>query len=355
MGRVYLALDRRLEGRRCAIKEVVPLLPTAPLVDASSGPSTPPRQVRDAASSGGASARRKVAAGPGVDAPPADAFRRQFRHEAQVLAQLDHPNLPKVSDYFSIEERDYLVMDFVAGQDLQAIVADARQRGRFLPENQVLMWGDQLCDALTYLHNQEPPVVHRDVKPANIKLTPAGQIKLVDFGLVTLLAPEELETVTLVRGAGSLAYMPLEQFSAESRHTDVRSDVYSLGATLYHLLTGQTPPTAQAHFLRPGVLVPPSEINPAISPHVEAAILQAMSPHPEGRPVSVEEFRRRLFAEPASASLGADAMNRVEGTTLLSGEGLPADWDWGAILRANIAWIVLALATLVWAVFVTFH
>lgn len=335
---MYLALDRRLEGRRCAIKEVVPLLPTAPLADASSG-----------------SARRKDAAGQGVDAPTADAFRRQFRHEAGVLAQLDHPNLPKVSDYFSIEGRDYLVMDFVAGQDLRAIVTDARQRSRFLPENQVLMWADQLCDALTYLHNQEPPVVHRDVKPANIKLTPAGQIKLVDFGLVASMSPADLDTATVVRGAGSLAYMPLEQFSADSRHVDVRSDIYSLGATLYHLLTGQAPPTAQAHFLHPDALIPPDEINPAVSPHVEAAILQSMSPHPERRPASVEEFRRLLFAEPASAAHDADAMNRVESTALLSGEGLAADWDWRAIVRANIPWIVLALATLVWAVFVTFR
>jgi serine/threonine-protein kinase len=319
MGRVYLARDLRLEGRRCAIKEVLPL------------PRTP------------------------SSVSTAEMAREQFRREARVLAQLDHPNLPKVSDYFSIEERDYLVMDFVAGQDLKAIVADTRRRGRFLPENQVLLWADQLCDVLTYLHNQEPPVVHRDVKPANIKLTPAGQIKLVDFGLVKSMDPENLETVTVVRGVGSLAYTPIEQFSAEPGYTDVRSDIYSLGATLYHLLTGQAPPTAQAHFLRPGVLVPPGEINPAISPHVEAAILQAMSPHPEGRPASVEEFRRRLFAEPASADLGADTMNRAEGPPPRSVERPSPGWDWPAIVRANRAWIVLALAMLAWAVFVTFR
>ncbi|MFQ5594772.1 MAG: serine/threonine-protein kinase [Anaerolineae bacterium] len=337
MGRVYLALDRRLEGRRCAIKEVLPLHPVS-----AADSLAVPRHPADFAEGG-------------AEDLAADAIRAQFRHEAQVLAQLDHPNLPKVSDYFSVAGRDYLVMDFVAGQDLRAIVTDARQRGRFLPENQVLMWADQLCDALTYLHNQEPPVVHRDVKPANIKLTPAGQIKLVDFGLVTSLSPENLETVTVVRGAGSLAYMPLEQFSADSRHIDVRSDVYSLGATLYRLLTGQAPPTAQGHFLRPSSLIPPSEINPAISAHVEAAILQAMSPHPEGRPASVEEFRRMLFTGPASAAHDTEAMDRVEGAPLTTGEGLPAGWDWRAIVRANIPWIVLALAMLVWAVFVTFR
>lgn len=297
MGRVYLALDRRLEGRRCAIKEVVP------------PPNTDPSAIETA--------------------------RGQFRREAQVLAQLDHPNLPKVSDYFSIDECDYLVMDFVAGQDLKAVVTDTRQRGRFLPENQVLMWADQICDALAYLHNQAPPIVHRDIKPANIKLTPAGQIKLVDFGLVKSMDPENLQTVTVARGVGSLPYTPLEQFGAELGHTDIRSDIYALGATLYHLLTGQAPPTAQAHFLRPGTLVPPSEINPAISPNVEQAILQAMSTHPENRPACVEVFRRLLFAESTLA--------------------VPGGWNWPAILRANFSLIFLALVMLIWAIWVTFR
>ncbi len=313
MGRVYLALDRRLEGRRCAIKEVVP--PPLPL-----------------------GSRLDRAEELDGDSP-----REQFRQEAQVLAQLDHPNLPKVSDYFSIEERDYLVMDFVAGQDLKAVVTDARQRGRFLPEGQVLMWAEQLCDALTYLHNQEPPVLHRDIKPANIKLTPAGQIKLVDFGLVKTMDPENLETITVVRGVGSLAYTPLEQFSAEPGHTDVRSDIYSLGATLYHLLTGQPPPAAQAHFLRPSVLVPPSEINPAISPHVEHAILKAMSVHPDDRPASVEAFRDLLFDGPSLAG----ASNGIASRSVA--------WNWPAILRANLVLIVLALAMLAWAILVTFR
>lgn len=342
MGRVYLALDRRLEGRRCAIKEVLPLPPGLAAVSDSS-----PDLARE---------RTLTADDKGADVSPAGIAREQFRHEASVLARLDHPNLPKVSDYFSIAERDYLVMDFVAGQDLKAIVADARQRNRFLPENQVLMWADQLCDALTYLHNQEPPVLHRDVKPANIKLTPAGQIKLVDFGLVKSMDPESLETVTVVRGVGSLAYTPLEQFSAEPGYTDVRSDIYSLGATLYHLLTGQVPPTAQAQFLRPSALVPPSEINPAISPHVEHAVLQAMSTHPGDRPASVEAFRRLLFTAPAAMEPDGGVPGHAERTAPGFPEGMASqDWDWPAILRANLGLIVLALAMLAWAIFVTFR
>ena len=296
MGCVYLALDRHLEGRRCAIKEIVPP--------------------------------------PGATPEMVEAMRHQFRQEAQVLAQLDHPNLPKVYDFFAIDDRDYLVMDYVAGQDLQSIVTDARQRGRFLPESQVLLWAEQLCDALTYLHNQTPPVLHRDIKPANIKLTPTGIIKLVDFGLVRTLAPEELQTVTVVRGVGSLPYTPLEQFSAELGHSDVRSDIYALAATLYHLLTGQAPPTAQAHFLRPQVLIPPTEINPAISLHVEQAILRAMSPHPDDRSPSVEMFRRELLAQSAPPS--------------------PSSGSWVEVMRANLLLIFLALGLLAWAVILTF-
>lgn len=295
MGRVYLALDHHLERRRCAVKEI----------------RTPP------------------------DATPemVEAARRQFRQEAHALAQLDHPNLPKVYDFFTAGERDYLVMEYVAGQDLRSILEDTRQRGRFLPESQVLLWAEQLCDALSYLHNQTPPVLHRDVKPANVKLTPAGIIKLVDFGLVCTLQPEDLQTVTVMRGVGSLPYTPLEQYSAELGHTDVRSDIYALAATLYHLLTGQTPPTAQAHFLQPQLLIPPMEINPAISPQVEQAILQAMSPHPAERPPSIEAFRRALLAQPAPPSPPA---------------------DWREIARANLVLIVVALGLLAWALILTF-
>lgn len=296
MGRVYLALDRRLEGRRCAVKEVL--------------------------------------APPGISSEFVEAVRKQFRQEAQVLARLDHPNLPKVTDFFAIGDRDYLVMDYVAGQDLQSIVADARRRGRFLPESQVLAWAEQLCDALTYLHNHTPPILHRDIKPANIKLTPAGVIKLVDFGLVRALQPDELQTVTVMRGVGSLPYTPLEQFSAELGHIDVRADIYALAATLYHLLTGVAPPTAQAHFLRPQALIPPTELNPAISLSVERAILRAMSPHPDDRPPTVEAFRRELLSQHAPP--------------------LPTS-EWREVIRANLVLIFLAAGLFIWAVVVTFR
>jgi eukaryotic-like serine/threonine-protein kinase len=258
MGAVYKAGDLRLRGRVCAVKEVLPELVGA----------------------------------PGME----DQAHDQFYREASVLARLDHPNLPKVSDFFQYEGREYLVMDFVPGQDLRQLVEEARRHDSFLPEASVLAWAGQLCDALTYLHTQDPPVLHRDIKPSNIKLTPRGVVKLVDFGLVKLLMPDENRTVTVVQGRGTVAYTPLEQYGGDTGHTDVRSDIYSVGATIYHLLTGQAPADAKQRFLKPGSLTPPRDINARISQGVERAILAAIAQHPDDRPASVEALRELLFA-----------------------------------------------------------
>lgn len=257
MGAVYRAEDLRLEGRICAVKEIQP------------DPDLSPEALAQT--------------------------QQQFYREASVLARLDHPNLPKVSDYFTEGGREYLVMDFVAGPDLRQILDEARRAGRFLEEERVLGWAMQLCDALSYLHSQNPPILHRDIKPSNIKETPGGLIKLVDFGLVKLLTTDDARTITVLQGRGTVAYTPLEQYGGDSGHTDVRSDIYALGATLYHLLTGRPPADARERFLRPESLIPPRALNPHISPTVERAILAAMAMHPDDRPRSVEEFRRMLL------------------------------------------------------------
>ena len=176
--------------------------------------------------------------------------RDQFFREATVLARLDHPNLPKVSDFFSIGARDYLVMDFVPGKDLRTLMNEARQKGTFLPEREVLGWANQLASALTYLHSQKPPILHRDIKPSNLKVTPSGLLKLVDFGLVKILASDEM-TITVLQGRGTALYTPLEQYGGDSGHTDVRSDVFAFGATLYHLLTNHAPLEARERLLHP--------------------------------------------------------------------------------------------------------
>lgn len=256
MGAVYRAADLRLEGRICAIKEVSP------------DPDASPEALAQA--------------------------QEQFRREASTLARLDHPNLPKVSDTFTAGQREYLVMDFVGGRDLRQLMEEERRLGKFLGERVVLRWAGQLCDALKYLHCQDPPVLHRDIKPANIKLTPGGLIKLVDFGLVKLLATDDARTITVLQGRGTVAYTPLEQYGGDTGHTDVRSDIYSLGATLYHLLTNQPPADAKRRFLNPDALAPPREINSHISPATERAILAAIAMHPSQRPATVAAFRELL-------------------------------------------------------------
>ncbi|HEC34338.1 MAG TPA: serine/threonine protein kinase [Chloroflexi bacterium] len=256
MGAVYRAADLRLEGRICALKEIRP------------DPDLPPDALAQA--------------------------QRQFHREASVLARLDHPNLPKVSDYFTEGGREYLVMDFVAGRDLRQVLEEEQRAGRMLEERRVLRWTEQLCDALSYLHRQDPPVLHRDIKPANIKETPTGLVKLVDFGLVKLLANDDIRTITILQGRGTVAYTPLEQYGGDTGHTDGRSDIYALGTTLYHLLTGQPPADAKQRFLHPDSLIPPRTLNPHISLATERAILTAIAMHPDDRPPTVEAFRQML-------------------------------------------------------------
>jgi serine/threonine protein kinase len=256
MGSIYLADDLHLQGRQCALKEV------------EHDRTLPLEIVRQS--------------------------REQFLREATVLARLDHPNLPKVSDYFSIGQRDYLAMDYVPGDDLRSLMQQARQRGEFLPETEVLSWADQIADALSYLHNQSPPILHRDIKPSNLKVTPSGLIKLVDFGLVKILASEEM-TITILQGRGTALYTPLEQYGGDTGHTDRRSDIYAFGATLYHLLTNQAPMEARERFLHPENLTPPRQINPEISVRTERAILWAMNLHPDERPQDIESFHQALI------------------------------------------------------------
>lgn len=258
MGCIYLAEDLRLEGRLTALKEV------------EHDRTLAPELVREA--------------------------RDQFLREATVLARLDHQNLPKVSDFFSIGVRDYLVMDYVPGKDLRALMLEAKQANEFLPENIVLGWATQIADALAYLHSQNPSILHRDIKPSNLKQTPSGLIKLVDFGLVKLLAPGEI-TITILQGQGTALYTPLEQYGGDSGHTDVRSDIYAFGSTLYHLLTNKPPADARERFLQPGSLVDPRQINGSISPRTEQAIQWAMSLHPDERPENVEAFRQSLLGD----------------------------------------------------------
>ncbi len=305
MGAVYQAVDLRLEGRRCAIKEVRLDLE----LDEEAG-----RQAQE-----------------------------QFYREASVLARLDHATLPKVSDYFSINDTDYLVMDFVPGRDLKDIMNEARRSNVFLNEADVLNWAAQLCDALSYLHRQEPPIVHRDIKPSNIKLTPDGYIKLVDFGLVkVLLANDDNRTITVMQGRGTAAYTPLEQYGGDAGHTDVRSDIYSLGATLYHLLTHQQPLDAKQRFLNPNALQSARAINPKISAQTDRAIMSAIALHPDQRPNSIDEFRDLLLASPG-----------VTPTPINPRVITSRDVTWSQAFRSNRMLIAALIGLIVLAILIT--
>lgn len=239
-------------------------------------------------------ALKEVQYSPDADSAAQEQLRQQFHREAIALANLDHPNLPKVFDYFSEDGRDYLVMDYVAGPNLKEVLDEARAHGRTLPESHVLDWAHQICDALTYLHGQDPPIIHRDVKPANVKLMPSNAIKLVDFGLVKFIDANDPRTITLVHALGTPTYAPLEQYGGGSARTDVRSDVYSLGATLYHLLTGRAPANAQQRFVDPESLSSPRALNPRVSPLTEYLVLKAMALRPDDRYQSVYELMRDL-------------------------------------------------------------
>jgi len=246
-GAVYLADDNRLRGRQCAIKELFDRTPEA---------------------------------------------QRQFELEASLLARLDHPQLVRVTDYFSTPAHElFLVMDYVPGEDLAQVL---QRTPGFLPENQVVDWISQVCDVLTYMHTwadpatgQLSPIIHRDIKPGNLKLLPNGHVKVIDLGIAKVKEPGR--PTTRAARAVSPPYSPLEQYGAG---TDERSDVYALGVTLYELLTRQLPPEAPdlAHQPVPS----PRQHRPDLSASVEQVIVKAMQSNPAQRFPTVRELAAAL-------------------------------------------------------------
>lgn len=257
---------------------------------------------------------RPVALKENLDISPES--QRQFKTEAQLLFDLSHPGLPKVSDCFSISGYgQYLVMEFIEGDDLQEILD---RNGGPLAETQVLHWIDQVCDVLAYLHGRKPPIIHRDIKPGNIKITPGNKIKLVDFGIAKTYDPGKSTT----KGARGVTpgYSPIEQYISNGS-TDSRTDIYALGATLFTILTGQVPPEAPERNL--GTALPaPNALNPAISAQTNQAILKALEMLPERRFQSAAEFQAVINGankgtaghpspQPAGASTGSAASSYI--------------------------------------------
>lgn len=225
---------------------------------------------------------------PGIDPATLSGLRQQFYREAQILARLNHPNLVRVTNYFEEGGNAYLVMDFVEGESLADLIA----KHGALPQAQVTAWAAQILDALAYCHSQG--VIHRDIKPQNIIIRPDGKPVLVDFGLVKLWDPRDPHTQTVIRGMGTPEYAPPEQYEAFGSYTDPRSDIYSLGATLYHTLVGFAPATFTQRILSTNSLVPPRQVLPALNPDLERTILKAMEIRPENRFQNATEMLQSL-------------------------------------------------------------
>jgi len=264
MGAVYLGQHTRLASRLLAIKENIPEFSTDQAIQAQ--------------------------------------LRQQFYTEARTLAGLNHPNLPKVSDFFIEGGVEYLVMDYVEGDALDLVLArHLQQTGRPLPEMQVLAWADQILSVLSYLHSRQPsPVIHRDIKPSNLILAPDGRVHLVDFGLVKLLSGAGQSTAAAMRGRGTPEYSALEQYGFGVGHTDARTDLYALAATLYHLLTGQAPLEVPQRVLQPKGLASPKQLNPRLSTNTASAIIKALEIQPDQRYQSADEMRMALSRAPAA-------------------------------------------------------
>lgn len=250
MGAVYKAQDKRLQGKTVALKEM------------SESAITHPEE------------RESVIT--------------CFRREAELLARLSHRHLVRVTDYFQETDRHYMVMEFIQGQTLHKLLSGRQEP---FPEEQVLRWADQLCDVLAYLHSQDPPIIYRDMKPANVMITEAtDEVKLIDFGIARFYKPgKRQDTIQF----GTDGYASPEQYG--KAQTDARTDIYALGATLYQLLTLRDPMTTLFQF------PPARSLNPRLSAAVESALKKAVTANREERYQTIGEFKAALQKSRAKA------------------------------------------------------
>ncbi len=204
-----------------------------------------------------------------------------YVQEATLLVKLKHPNLPQVTDAFIEGGRFYLVMDYIEGVTLESLIRQSGTTG--LDCARVVDWSLQVAEVLSYLHQQVPPVIFRDVKPANIMLQPDGMVKLIDFGIARRFNEGAGKDTTLL---GSVGYSPPEQFGRQQ--TDMRSDIFAFGATMHHLVTGVDP----SH--HPFKFKPASQLNPDVPPQLSELIARCVQIDPESRPASMEEVFREL-------------------------------------------------------------
>ena len=215
-------------------------------------------------------------------------YSRQFRREAVFLAHARHPGLPRVSDYFVTETgSEYLVMDYIEGEDLR----QRMERQGKLSDEEVIAVGAAVCDTLIYLGTRQPPIIHRDIKPGNVRITPLGQAVLVDFGLAKALDGSQMTTT----GARAMTpgYSPPEQYG--NARTDQRSDIFSLGATLYAAITGMIPEESMARTMGQISLTPVRSLNQRVGRRLAGVIEKAIQVRPEDRYPDAEAFRQALL------------------------------------------------------------
>jgi outer membrane protein assembly factor BamB/tRNA A-37 threonylcarbamoyl transferase component Bud32 len=207
---------------------------------------------------------------------------RNFEREANLLATLDHPSIPRIYDYFTHNERSYLILEFVNGKDLEAILADSES---FIPEERVVQWGVELCDVLNYLHNHKPePIIFRDMKPSNVMINNHDHIILVDFGIAKPFQGGQRGTMI-----GTEGYSPPEQYRGEATHL---ADIYALGATMHHLLTNKDP-RLEAPFSFGDRLI--RQINSNVSEELEKVVNRALQYAPEDRYQTAQEMKEALL------------------------------------------------------------
>ncbi|MHB2019325.1 MAG: serine/threonine protein kinase [Candidatus Xenobia bacterium] len=213
----------------------------------------------------------------------------QFHAQFRTLSNLSHPSLPRVHALVEHESRLFLVTDYIEVNTLESVVLQA---GELPSQTHVLHWLWQLLDVLEYLHAQQPPIIYRDLRPATVMITNMGEVRLVDFGIAKMVDPARSAGRTVFRAVGSAEYAPPETFGMS--RTSPRTDIYSLGATVYFALTGTAPPQSSDRVIRHAPLRPLRQVNPSVSPVLEAAVMRMMEVKQQDRPESMAEVRAML-------------------------------------------------------------
>lgn len=217
-----------------------------------------------------------------------------FEREANILATLSHPAIPRIYDYFSLDNRSYLVLEFIGGHDLEVIISQAEG---FLPEEQVLAWAIELCDVMSFLHNHKPdPIIFRDLKPSNVMINQHNHVILIDFGIAKVFQSGQKGTMI-----GTEGYSPPEQYRGEA---SVQADIYALGASLHHIMTKRDPRLEPPFSFNER---PVRKINPNVSAELESVINIALQYTPSDRFKSVEDFKQALIAAGRKTGL----LNRI--------------------------------------------